>query len=170
MLDTRKRIVDSEGMYKKNVIAAPKPMIILPGDYLVKVYDMFYEGESRDTSFWITPLARAAENPDVGNTGLAFLINSDGMMNLSGWEQYTSPADGHSNMILKNRIFTFDEKDIEGSFKEGDTKKLGNYCQHELAIVNHERKAMINYAKSIILNRHFLTNWLNDVYTGEIPY
>ncbi|MBI2047226.1 hypothetical protein HYT26_03630 [Candidatus Pacearchaeota archaeon] len=169
MSDTHKRIHNSEEMYKKNVIVVPKPVVALPGDCLAKVYDMFYKGESMDTSSWATYLARAVENR-VGNTGLAFLINSNGMMNLSCWDQYVSPADGHTNITLKNRIFTFDEKDIEGSFKEGDIRAEGAYCQHELAIVNHERKAMINYAKSIILNKHSLTNWLDDVYIGEIPY
>ena len=166
---THKRIQNLEGMYNKKMLVMPKPIVPLPGDYLVKAYDMFYEGESRETSPWIAHLARLVENPDVGNTGLAFLINSDGIMNLSGWEQFTSP-DGHSNVILKHRIFTFDEKDIEGSFKEGDTKKLGDYCQHELAIVNHERNAMINSVRSIIFNIPSLTNWFDDVYEGVIPY
>ena len=106
MPDTHKRIQNPESMYQKKVIVVPKPIVTLPGDYLVKVYDMFYEDESRDTSSWITHLARAVENPFLGNTGLAFLINSDGMMNLSGWEQFISLGDAPSNMILKNRIFT----------------------------------------------------------------
>ena len=167
-LKLRRRIQNREGMYQKKVIVTPKPLVTLPGNYFVKVYDMFYEGESMDTSSWITHLARAVENPLVGNTGWAFLINSSGMMNLSGWEQFISPADGHSNMILKNRIFTFDEKDIEGSFKEGDVKELGDYCQHELDIVTHERRAMIKYAKSI--NATPLVGWMDDAYNGVIPY
>ena len=168
MSDTHKRIKNSECMYEKNVIVMPRPVVALPRDYLVKVYDMFYNGESRDTSSWIAHLARAVENPNVGNTGLAFLINSDGMMNLSGWEQYISPAGGHSNMILKNRIFTFDEKDIEGSFKEGYVRTEGIYCQHELDIVTHERKAMVDYVRS--LNATSLNDWLDDVYEGIIHY
>ena len=168
MPDTHKRIQNPESMYQKKVIVVPKPIVTLPGDYLVKVYDMFYEDESRDTSSWITHLARAVENPFLGNSGLALLINSDGMMNLSGWEQFISLGDAPSNMILKNRIFTFDEEDIEGSFKERDVRTEGRYCQHELAIVTHERNAMINYAKS--KNIGSLREWLADVYNGEIPY
>ena len=168
MSDTYKRIQNPEGMYQKKVIVTPKPIVTMPGDYFVKVYDMFYEGKSRDTSSWITHLARAVENPFLGNTGLAFLINSDGMMNLSGWEQFISLGDAPSNMILKNRIFTFDEKDIEDSFKEGDIKELGIYCQHELAIVAHERTAMINYIKNP--NASPLKDWIDDAYNGVIPY
>lgn len=168
MARIHRRIQNPEGIYAKKVIATPKLIVTLPGDYFVKVYDMFCEGESRDTSSWITHLARETGNSLIENTGLSFLINSEGMMNLSWWEQYISPANTHSNMILKNRIFIFDEKDIGGSFKEGNTRELGAYCQHELAIVAHERKAMINYIKSP--NATPLKDWLDDTYSGEILY
>ncbi|MFH1211485.1 MAG: hypothetical protein V1659_00985 [Candidatus Woesearchaeota archaeon] len=156
-------------------IVEPHGLVYYPREapeLVLKLYEMYPEGRPLPVRligdsrvFLEDEIANSNLSPELG---FGFAIVSDGVLNAARWAEY-----GHEPIVLKNRVYTFQNNDLGTAVRQPDIEDIGAFCVWELGVVGHEKAVWLRFLeevhKTVHANRvHIKLRYIQSCLQGRV--